>query len=108
MRDVWRTADTYSGSTDVLPDLVVEWDPNAPCTTIASPRIGQVQKRRGGVRTGEHREPGMLFVRGPQITPGLLAGPVRAVDIAPTVMAMLGVTPEDLDGRVVTSLAAVP
>jgi predicted AlkP superfamily phosphohydrolase/phosphomutase len=106
VRDVWRTADAYEGSVDVLPDLVVEWDPTAPCTRIGSPRIGVAEKRRGGIRAGEHRAPGMLFVRGPNVASGPLEGDVRAVDLAPTLMAMLGVAPQDLDGRVLTSLVA--
>ena len=106
VREVFRTADVYSGPIDVLPDLVVEWDPTAPCSRVGSPRIGVVEKRRGGIRAGEHRAPGMLFVRGPNIAPGPLDDDVQAVDLAPTVMAMLGVTPPDLDGRAVASLAA--
>jgi predicted AlkP superfamily phosphohydrolase/phosphomutase len=104
VRDVWRTADVYSGSIDLLPDLVIEWNPTAPCTSIGSSRIGFVHKQRGGVREGEHRAPGMLFVRGPGVAPGPLDVEVQAVDIAPTLMAMLGVSAEDLDGKVVASL----
>jgi len=107
VRDVWRTADVYSGSIDNLPDLVIEWNPNASGDSAASDRIGVVRRRRGGIRAGEHREPGMLFVKGPAIAPGLVDVDVEAVDIAPTIMAMLGVTPEDVDGRSVASLAAV-
>ena len=105
VRDVWRTADVYSGPIDNLPDLVVEWNPNASSNSAGSARIGVVRRARGGLRTGEHREPGMLFVRGPEITPGGIEGDVQSIDIAPTVMAMLGVAPEGLDGRIVTSLA---
>jgi predicted AlkP superfamily phosphohydrolase/phosphomutase len=104
VRDVWRTADVYSGSIDVLPDLVIEWEPTAPCSRVGSPRIGVVEKQRGGIRAGEHRAPGMLFVRGPNVAPGPIGAEVQAVDIAPTLMAMLDVTPRDLDGRVVPSL----
>jgi predicted AlkP superfamily phosphohydrolase/phosphomutase len=106
VRDVWRTADVYSGSTDVLPDLVIDWEPNARSATIGSPRIGVVRRPPGGIRTGEHRAPGTLFVRRPEVAPGPLEDDVQAVDVAPTVMAMLGVTPQDLDGRVVASLVA--
>jgi len=94
----------YSGSVDVLPDLVVDWDPTAPCANVGSPRIGVVRKQRGGIRAGEHRAPGMLFARGPEIAPGPLDAEVQAVDVAPTLMAMLGVTAQDLDGEVVAPL----
>jgi predicted AlkP superfamily phosphohydrolase/phosphomutase len=104
VRDLWRTADVYPGSIDLLPDLVVEWDPSAPCTRVGSPRIGVVEKRRGGIRAGEHRAPGMLFVRGPGVTPGALEGVVQSVDIAPTLMTMLGVTPQNVDGGVIPTL----
>jgi arylsulfatase A-like enzyme len=47
----------------------------------------------------------VLFAFGPSITPGLSMTDARDVDIAPTVLALLGVAPPDgLDGRPIPEL----
>ena len=105
MTRVLRTDRIYRGERlDDLPDLLVEWEPRAPKVRAASGRIGVVREEYRGVRTGDHRPDGLLFVRGPGIPPGRIEEPVHAVDIAPTIAAMLDVDLPDTDGRALTSL----
>ena len=103
---VLRTSDLYRGERiDDLPDLLVEWDERATGTAAASESVGMVRAARWPGRPGEHRAPGVCFVRGPGIPAGRLAEDVRAVDLAPTVLGLLGVDPGDVDGRAVVGPA---
>ena len=55
--------------------------------------------------TGDHRLEGILIAAGPSVRPG--AEPIEAslLDVAPTVLHLLGVpVPEDIDGRILTEL----
>ncbi len=108
VRQVLRTADLYRGENlDMLPDLLVEWERSVPVRGVASPTIGTLTATYADVRTGDHRDPGLLMARGPDIAPGRLA-PVPLVDLAPTIAARLGVTLPDVDGTPVAALAGRP
>ncbi|WP_239139747.1 alkaline phosphatase family protein [Sphaerisporangium krabiense] len=51
-------------------------------------------------QTGLHRYQGMWIHRSPRVTPGRLAGPVRIVDLLPTLLAELGASwPDSIDGH---------
>ncbi len=105
VRRVLRTADLYEGSgTAGMPDLMVEWNRDRPIRSIAAPGCGRIDGQWKGARTGDHRPEGMLFARGPGIDPGSEHGPVRVVDLAPTICAALGTSLIEADGR---SLAAL-
>lgn len=55
--------------------------------------------------TGDHRMEGVLVASGPAIRPGSCAEGANLLDIAPTVLYLLGVpVPDDMDGRVLTEL----
>jgi predicted AlkP superfamily phosphohydrolase/phosphomutase len=100
VRQVHRTSDMYRGERiDDLPDLLVEWDERATGTAAASDLVGTVRAARWPGRPGEHRGAGVCFVRGPGIPAGRLGRDVQAVDVAPTVLGLLGVDPGDVDGR---------
>jgi predicted AlkP superfamily phosphohydrolase/phosphomutase len=86
-----------------LPDLVVRWShtPEAALRIVTSPRFGEV--RRDGVgsgRSGNHCDGAWVCVvpGGPRdLAPDV--GTVRAIDLASTVCAVMGVPREDLPGR---------
>ncbi len=60
-----------------------------------------------GIHNSERSEDGVLFARGPGIRPGRVEG-VSVVDVAPTVLAWLGLpVAEDMDGRVAAFLEPV-
>ena len=55
--------------------------------------------------TGDHRMEGMIVGTGPAFEPGVEPQNASLLDIAPTVLHLLGVpVPEDMDGRVLTEL----
>ena len=104
-RRVVRTAEVHHGENlDLLPDLLIEWEREAPVRSVGSPKIGRIDAEYTGIRTGDHRAPGMLIARGPGIAPGILPA-IAVEDIAPTVAALLGVELTGVDGRVVDALA---
>jgi predicted AlkP superfamily phosphohydrolase/phosphomutase len=55
--------------------------------------------------TGDHRMEGMIVATGPAFEPGSVPQNASLLDIAPTVLHLLGVpVPEDMDGRVLDEL----
>ena len=84
VRDVLRTRDLYAegDAIDALPDLLVDWERSRPITGAASPTIGEVRGSYDGVRTGDHRPGGLVFVRGAGIDPGPLTVSVPVVNLA--------------------------
>jgi hypothetical protein len=86
-----------------LPDLVVLWShtPAAALRIVTSPRFGEVLRDGvGSGRSGNHCDGAWACVvpGGPrELAPDV--GPVRAVDLASTVCAVMGVPREDLLGR---------
>jgi predicted AlkP superfamily phosphohydrolase/phosphomutase len=101
---VLRTASIYQGEhLDDLPDLLVEWNPRTTKVRAESERIGMVHEEHQSLRTGDHRPGGLVLVRGPGIRPGPVDEHVDAVDIAPTIAAMLGVNLADTDGQPIAS-----
>lgn len=55
--------------------------------------------------SGDHRMDGILLARGPAVRHGEIKGLARALDLAPTILQLLGVpVAADADGRVLTEL----
>jgi predicted AlkP superfamily phosphohydrolase/phosphomutase len=109
---VVRTRDLYQGEhLDVLPDLLVEWNPEVVLGTatagkagtgrirIGSEKIGVIEGENRYCRTGEHRPEGFFVAVGGGIKPGKVERTVSIVDFAPTITALLGVPLPDVDGR---------
>ena len=83
-----------------LPDLVVHWSRERPIRALESPAIGRVEGVSPDPRPGTHAGPGFAVLAGPGIEPGPLPAGARLVDVAPTVLAALGLEPPSgLDGR---------
>lgn len=97
---VFRTESAYPdrASDDALPDIVAAWSRRAPYRALYAPEIGTVEGAYAGVRTGDHRAGGRLFVAGSDIAPGGRGdAPIEA--IGPTICAALGVSLPDADGK---------
>jgi predicted AlkP superfamily phosphohydrolase/phosphomutase len=93
VRRVWPVRDDFGSGPMVawLPDLLVAWNRRAPIRVVSHPTLGRFVAGDPAVRTGDHREGGLLVVDGPGVAPGL--GPtILAEDLAPSLAAMLGVT----------------
>lgn len=77
-----------------LPDLIIRFrDDVGPIGPCVSSIVGPVSPVVGGHRTGEHGTPGAIWGRGPGIVPGSSIEGASAIDLAPTVLNLLGVNP---------------
>jgi predicted AlkP superfamily phosphohydrolase/phosphomutase len=109
VQKVIRTADLYQGEyLDDLPDLLVMWNKQFPISGVGSSRVGEVRGVYIGPRSGDHTPDGLIAARGPMIRPGELGVSVAAVDLAPTMAAILGVDLSGVDGTPVAALGAGP
>lgn len=99
---VIRTADFYKGEMMAhLPDLMVEWNREAPISKVYSPKIGTIEKTFTGVRTGDHKGDGLVFAIGPSIQPGQIQESISVMDFAPTIASILEVPLTDVDGKAI-------
>ncbi len=97
---VTRTSTLHAGEMiDAAPDLLVQWNRSAPIRQVHSPTIGTMNAPPRGPRSGDHTPMGLFLARGPAIEPGRRTDPCSAADFAPTVLSLLGVKAQNLDGR---------
>jgi predicted AlkP superfamily phosphohydrolase/phosphomutase len=84
---LWRREELFKGPhADLAPDLVLQ---AAPLFSLSHAK-GVVEP--ADWLSGEHRLEGVLAAAGPAVDPGAFAGtPFRLVDLAPTILAALGV-----------------
>jgi predicted AlkP superfamily phosphohydrolase/phosphomutase len=100
VRDVIRTDAVYDRhELDNLPDALVDWHRSDPVRSVGSPKLGTISGEYRGIRSGDHRPTGLLFVRGAGVVPGPLDDAVTIVDIGASIAARLGVDLGDVDGR---------
>ena len=95
-----------------LPDIMVQFrDDLGPLEACHSPRVGLVERqlfprerRADGwpvnlKRTGDHAPQSSLWIRGPGVAGIGAMGDGRAIDVAPTILDLLGVpVPNTMDG----------
>ncbi|HEX5438109.1 MAG TPA: alkaline phosphatase family protein [Gemmatimonadaceae bacterium] len=93
-----------------LPDLAVSWNAGARVLgRVSAPRSGLVEGdagyRTGAAYTGNHRPNAFVAVRGPGVAEGAEVQGYDIRDIAPTVLALLGVdAPAHFEGRVIPGI----
>ncbi len=88
-----------------LPDLIVKWAGDAPIKALYSPRIGTVTGENPERRTGAHRPYGFLVASGKNIIQGKTVEGASIMDIAPTILYLLGQPiPQDMDGKVLLDM----
>lgn len=108
IRRVWRREELYSGRyLERLPDLIVEADypdmfkPHGAYHGRAAVRNLSASEMRQRAITGCHRMNGVLIAWGPDVQPGSAIADPALIDIAPTVLHLLGQpVPKEMDGRV--------
>jgi predicted AlkP superfamily phosphohydrolase/phosphomutase len=93
---------------DQFPDLVIEWNSEAPIPAVSSQRIGELPVDSPNPRTGDHRPKGLVLVRSSDLTPRALDGEMAIVDLAPTLAARLGVTLSGIDGKPILDFLPQP
>jgi predicted AlkP superfamily phosphohydrolase/phosphomutase len=107
--NVYRTRDVYSGPfASNAPDLLPSWwedgflleqsRPGDPETVAVRRSPDPIE---GGVEfTGSHRLDGVLIMSGGPVQSGCAFTGAQIIDLAPTVLYLMGVCiPEDMDGR---------
>ncbi len=86
-----------------LPDLMVVFRTDlGPLEDCESERVGRIRVpiTSHSPRSGDHTVQSRLWARGPGIPAGVQLGDANVLDLAPTVLDLLGVPlPNDLDGR---------
>jgi hypothetical protein len=88
-----------------MPDLFIKID-DYLCVTNFNLQNSTLFSRRKG---GAHRLNGLLMASGPDFKDGLLHDEASIIDLAPTILHILGVpVPEDMDGRVLFDLLRNP
>ena len=93
VRRVWVRNEVFPGERqEQLPDLIVTWNNQAPFKSLASPRFASIEGDNADPRPGTHSPDGFLLAAGAGLPQGL-HGRGRLVDVAPTVMKLLGLTP---------------
>jgi predicted AlkP superfamily phosphohydrolase/phosphomutase len=100
VRDVLFTADHYEGSNlHYLPDLLVEWNRDAPIASVYSPKTGRIDGVYSKCRTGDHRSEGIFFLVDGQYAGGALLQPVSIMDFGPTMAELLNVSLPRTEGQ---------
>jgi predicted AlkP superfamily phosphohydrolase/phosphomutase len=95
LRAVYRREEVYAGPfLAAAPDLTLEYDP------AAAPPAGSLPGNTSRF-DADHQPDGLLIAAGPAIAPGQVVEGAQLIDVAPTVLALLGLEPGDVDGRVV-------
>ena len=111
----YRREEVYEGaSLDEAPDIVVKWATHEEYTYAfrVSSKSRTLQwieeldpKRQDNMaffsgKSGSHRDNGIFLAEGPDVLAGKTINGARIIDVAPTILHLLGVpTPADMDGR---------
>lgn len=104
VEDVVRVADHCQGpELDVMPDFFVIWRRQTPIDRVGSERVGEVEYRHRGNRTGDHSPESIFFAIGPDVQPGHLADRT-IMDFAPTIAQLVGVDLPQTDGVPIEAL----
>lgn len=109
---VYRREELYSGPyVSLAPDLIVEphrHQESPEHNFVLAPLAADSPSRlfdSSWPYSANHSPNGILIAHGPGIRPGLEIQGARIIDVAPTLLACLGVlVPPDMDGRVLTEL----
>jgi predicted AlkP superfamily phosphohydrolase/phosphomutase len=106
VHEVIRPHELYKGDhVGVLPDLLVVWTSESPVTGVRSPRIGTIELGSPERRSGGHRSQGFFVASGHRIRRGVRLEGFHIMDLAPTMLHLLGVdVPVNYDGRVMPLL----
>ena len=102
---VLRSADLYQGeNAHLLPDLLIEWNRNAPISEVYSSKTGTIYGEYKKCRTGDHEAEGLFFASGPSIVPGQINEPISVMDLAPTIASLGGVELKGAEGKPITAV----
>ncbi|MDJ0557358.1 MAG: alkaline phosphatase family protein [Microcoleaceae cyanobacterium MO_207.B10] len=100
IKNIFQSTEVYHGENPMgVPDILVEWNRNAPISSVHSPKIGKLDKVYWDSRTGDHKPGGLFLVLGPQVKPMQLEQVASIIDLAPTIASLLEVSLPQSDGQ---------
>lgn len=89
----------YHGeAVEQLPDLVINWNREAPIKLIGSEELGQFEVKCYTRRTGEHNDNAIFWLNSSSLQPQELEANLKIEDLAPTIATLLGVELPETDG----------
>ena len=102
VRRVIAADDAFPGDRRAqLPDLIVQWESVGPIEGITSERIGVVNGESPDTRSGTHCGPGFVAAAGPGVSAGATLQAASILDLAPSILARMGVeAPPAMQGRI--------
>jgi predicted AlkP superfamily phosphohydrolase/phosphomutase len=111
VRRVWRREELYQGPfLEQLPDLVVEAEypdmfrPHGDYRGSAARQLSVAELAAKPI-TGCHRQDGIIIAWGPDVQGGAAMAEAALIDVAPTVLHLLGhPVPVEMDGRVLVEV----
>lgn len=116
----YRREDVYAGPRlEEAPDIVVHWNTHESYTYAF--RLSSKSKHLNWIeqidpeqpenmafftgKSGSHRDEGIFLAEGPGIRPGVTLQGAQIIDVAPTILHLLGVpAPNDMDGQVLEDI----
>jgi predicted AlkP superfamily phosphohydrolase/phosphomutase len=101
VRALYPREEIYHGRYfDLAPDVTIEWNP------AAAPPV-ETLEGNASCFDAEHESEGILLALGPDIRAGAKVQGANLVDLAPTILHLMGLPPDGpLDGRVLHELCA--
>jgi predicted AlkP superfamily phosphohydrolase/phosphomutase len=107
--EVYRREEVYSGPyTECAPDIIFRLAADyegAAESGLEGDLFGPVPPVARELHNAWHDREGIFIVAGPGVQEGQRVGGARLLDVAPTVLHMLGLpVPRDMDGRVLTEV----
>ena len=104
--EVVRTRELVDGpNVHELPDLVARFRNDRMVAAVRHPRVGLIEEDLRDMPKTEHTGEGFLIAAGPQIRSGGRVEGGDILDVAPTLLHLLGLpAPEEMDGHVIDAL----
>lgn len=103
---VVKVSDVYQGvNLYCLPDLVVQWATAGPIRQLYHPKCGVISDEQFQLRKSQHAADGFLIAAGRHIKKGAVLGGASTMDLAPTILYLLGqAIPREMEGHVLLDL----
>lgn len=108
IKNIFRSTELYKGqSPNGNPDLLVEWNRNAPISSVHSLKVGKIDKVYWDSRTGDHKSGGVFWVLGPTIKPMQVEQSTSLLDFCPTIASLLEIYIPSVDGKLISGVNVI-
>lgn len=110
---VFRREEIYHGDyADMAPDLLLRWREDIPISGIKldshhqlEPFTSPIPGEDYRVISGDHHLNGVFLAQGKDIKKGIKIEGANIMDLAPTILSLMGIpVPDDMDGKVLSSI----